>query len=100
MYTSFSNMTGDLKSSTRSRTGGLEKKFRPIGIKDANACLYWVKRLVEASTDDASSNDQMVSDPNFAQQGELKCHFPPASPPAPGPSTPRTAKSGLPYATR
>jgi hypothetical protein len=32
--------------------------FRAGGIKDANACLYWVKQLVETSTNDASTNDQ------------------------------------------
>jgi hypothetical protein len=37
------------KSSTKGRTETFEEMFPNAGIKDANACLYWVKRLVEAS---------------------------------------------------
>src|SRR6478672_2716175 len=32
--------------------------FPGVGIKDANACLYWVKQLVEISTNEASTDDQ------------------------------------------
>jgi hypothetical protein len=51
-------MPVDLKSSTEGRTDRFRKKFHGVGIKDANACLYWVKQLVEDSTNEASTNDQ------------------------------------------
>jgi hypothetical protein len=38
------------KSSTTGRTEEFEEMFPAVGIKDANACLYWVKQLVETST--------------------------------------------------
>jgi hypothetical protein len=38
------------KSSTTGRTQEFEEMFPAVGIKDANACLYWVKQLVETST--------------------------------------------------
>jgi hypothetical protein len=58
MCTSFSKMPGDLKSSTGSRTEKFGEMFPGAGIKDANACLYLVKRLVETSTNEASADDQ------------------------------------------
>jgi hypothetical protein len=51
-------MTVDLKSSTGGRTEEFRKMFPGVGIKDANACLYWVKQLVEISTNELSTNDQ------------------------------------------
>jgi hypothetical protein len=38
------------KSSTAGRTDEFEEMFPADGIKDANACLYWVKQLVETSS--------------------------------------------------
>jgi hypothetical protein len=38
------------KSSTSSRTEKFSEKFHARGIKDANACLYWMQQLVEVST--------------------------------------------------
>jgi hypothetical protein len=38
------------KSSTRGRTEKFEEMFRAVGIKDANACLYWMQQLVETSS--------------------------------------------------
>jgi hypothetical protein len=38
------------KSSTTGRTEEFEEMFPAVGIKDANACLYLVKQLVETST--------------------------------------------------
>jgi hypothetical protein len=29
--------------------------FPPDGIKDANACLYWMQQLVDTSTNEAST---------------------------------------------
>jgi hypothetical protein len=29
--------------------------FRSGGIKDANACLYWMQQLVDTSTNEASA---------------------------------------------
>jgi hypothetical protein len=47
------------KSSTRSRTEEFFEMFPGVGIKDANACLYWVKQLVETSTNGVLAGDQM-----------------------------------------
>src|SRR4051794_37313894 len=35
--------------------------FPGVGIKDANACLYWMQQLVEISTNEASTDDQTDS---------------------------------------
>jgi hypothetical protein len=37
------------KSSTEGRTDEFGKMFPGLGIKDANACLYWMQQLVETS---------------------------------------------------
>src|SRR6185295_9057089 len=85
--------------STEGRTDEFGKMFPGFGIKDANACLYWVKQLVEISTNDVSANDQTNTRSTNPTQGDSPCHFPLTSPPAPGPSTRRTARSASPSAT-
>jgi hypothetical protein len=45
------------KSSTSSRTQKFFKKFPAGGIKDANACLYWMQQLVETSTKASTLTD-------------------------------------------